>query len=146
MMISQNFDVRELVHPDIFNHPAVGFRCADFLNIHAAPTLEELKHNLQGDIITVNDWHIGGSFINSGLRSAKLPYGGRLSYSAHYFGCGFDVKARSFTAAEVWSHILSNQEKYPYITRMENHEATPTWTHIEVGNERRLGDIVIFNP
>lgn len=145
MMLSQHFDVRELVHPDIYNHPAIGDRAADFLHPGLVITLEQIKLHHGGDAVTVNNWHLGGSFINRGLRSAKQPYGAQLTYSAHYFGAACDTSLKSHTVAEVWANIVNHPDLYPYITRMEHISATPTWVHFEVG-QRRQGDIVIFNP
>lgn len=71
MKISDNFDIRELVHPDIYNHPAIGVRCVDFIHPATARTLETLKKET-GDVITVNDWLWKGvenaNYVDSGLR------------------------------------------------------------------------------
>ena len=143
MKVSDNFDLRELVHPDIYQHPAIGDRAADFIHPYLPITLEALKTNLN-DVLTVNDWHWSGKYKNSGLRSNKQPYGGRVNYSSHYFGTAADCKFRNHSIQEVHEHILGRQDLYPFITRMEALEATPTWCHIEVGE--RKGDIVIFYP
>ena len=142
MMISQNFDIRELVHPDIWNHPAIGDRCIDFLHPNLSVTLEEIKHET-ADILTINDWHWGGSRVNSGLRVPNDNLYAKMS--AHKFGVAVDIKPKHMSAEELYYHILSNQDKYPFIKRIEDISATPTWVHIEVGS-KRFGDIIVFNP
>lgn len=142
-MISKNFDLRELVHPAIYNHPRIGARCADFLNINLAPTLEAIRHNFS-DIIMINNWHTGGTFENSGLRDWHNPIG--AGYSSHYYGNTADCKFKIHTPVHVYQVILNNQDMYPYITRMESAEKTVSWLHVEVGNAPRVGDIVTFDP
>lgn len=143
--LSKNFDIRELVHPDIYNHPAIGDRAKDFIHPNLPVMLEAIK-TATGDIITINDWLWNGDFINSGLRSAKMPLGKKITYSAHYFGTAADLKFKNKTPQEVYFYILNNQGAFPFITRMENIEYTDTWLHIEVQTDVRDGDIIIFNP
>lgn len=141
-MISENFDVRELVHPNIYNHPNIGDRCADWLHINLAPTLEAIRANFV-EVITVNDWHRGGIFKSSGLRDRRDPVGGE--YSSHYHGVAADCKFKRNTPKQIFDEIMKNQKKYPFITRIENINATPSWLHIEVGRGR-IGNIIVFSP
>ena len=142
MKISEHFDLRELVNPQMYNHPAIGNRSADFLNVNTGKTLEDLRADFGP--ITVNDWHIGGNYKNSGLRSPNSSVG--AVFSAHKFGTAFDLKFKDHKAEYVYFHVLNNQEKYPFIRRMENAERTVTWLHIEICTQARKGDIAIFNP
>lgn len=141
IMLTEHFDLRELVHPGIYNK--VGDRCADFLNPNLAPTLELIKVNFS-EFITVNNWHIGGKFESSGLRDWHDPVG--AGYSPHYYGTAADCKFRLHTPTQIYHMILNNQGIYPYIVRMESAEHTVTWLHIEVSSKPRVGDIIIFNP
>ena len=144
MKISDNFDIRELVHPDIYNHQAIGARCVDFVHPSAAPTLELIKA-ATNDVITVNNWLWGGRFVDSGLRMPKGSVGAELS--SHRFGCGFDLKFKNMTDQEAHAFIFANQHLFPNITRMEAIEKTPSWIHLEVGAYRAPGAvIVVFNP
>ena len=146
MKISDNFDIRELVHPGIYNHPAIGVRCVDFIHAATAVTLESIKRET-GDVITINDWLWKGvenaSYVDSGLRlPGESPY---AQFSSHRFGCGFDLKFKHQSPQEAHAFIIKNQSMFPNITRMEAIEKTPTWVHIELG-AARAGDIVVFNP
>lgn len=141
MKISEHFDIRELVHPDIYNHPAIGPRCVDFIHPNAKYMLEDLRE-LFGPI-TINDWLYGGQYVDSGLRLPDGSVGAR--FSAHRFGCGFDLKFSNATPGDVYYHILNNQNKYPFIVRMEAIDRTPGWLHVEFGG-KRSGEIEVFHP
>ena len=144
MKISDNFDIRELVHSDIYNHPAIGVRCVDFIHPEAVNVLESLKSATK-DVITINNWLWGGQYVNSGLRMPKGSVGAELS--SHRFGCGFDLKFKRLSPQEAHAYIVENQSMFPNITRMEAIEKTPGWAHLEVGAARAPGvDIVVFNP
>lgn len=142
MNLSPHFILQELVSPEIFKHSAIGERSIDFINVNAVSTLEDLRGDFGA--ITINDWHVGGNYKNSGLRSPTCSVG--AIFSAHRFGTGFDLKFSDHKAEYVYFHILNNQGKYPFISRMENAERTRSWLHIELSTFTRNGDIVIFNP
>ncbi len=142
MKVSEHFDLRELINDDIYNHPAIGDRAADFINANTAPSLEDMRSDFGP--ITINDWHTGGAYKNSGLRAPNSPVGAALS--AHRFGTAFDLKFLEHKPISVYFKILNNQDRYPFITRMENAERTVTWLHIEFSTAKRPGEIIIFNP
>lgn len=142
IMISQHYDIRELVAPTIYNHPAIGDRCVHFIHPNLPVTLEQMVKEF-GEKPTVNDWHQGGQRKNSGLRDFNLPMGAK--YSSHYYGNTADTIFHYSNPQYVFKYIMDNQDKFPYIIRMENVAKTPTWNHIEVGS-KRLDDIKIFNP
>jgi len=142
MKISTHFDLRELMCPEIFNHPAIGERSIDFINANAVQTLEDVRE-FAGPA-TINNWHEGGNYTDSGYRSAESNTGS--SFSSHRMGCGFDLKFQDKKAVDVYYHILNNQHLFPYISRMENAEMTLTWLHVEICTHKREGDIIIFNP
>lgn len=171
-MISPSFDVRELVHPDIYNHPAIGDRCIDWINPNLPLTLEDLKRNTN-DVITVNDWCFGGKYKDSGMRlpfeiptieqmhniitgsgseaimhermvKAFMGVGARLS--GHKYGNTVDAKSKYLRTEELYYHILSHQDKYPFIVRVEDISLTPSWVHFEVSHKQRTGDIYVFKP
>lgn len=140
MKLSKNFSLAEFVHPDFIN--ILGDRAALLVNKNLIDTAQALRDQLQTPI-KINDWHSGGNFKFSGLRPLNSSVGAKRSI--HKTGHAIDLKSK-VTAEKVYYHILNNQDKYPYITRMENIEHTPTWNHVECGDEPRVGDIVIFNP
>ncbi len=140
MKLSENFDLRELVAPDIYEK--IGERAADWINANTIETLEGLRADFGP--ITINTWHNGGSYRQSGIRSPDSHVGSK--FSSHKFGCGFDLKFSGYDAETVFHNILKNPENYPFISRMENAEITKTWLHIEITSKKRQGNIYVFNP
>ncbi len=139
MKLTTNFQLEELVHPEIYDR--IGSRSFDFLN----PLLPLAVQGLRDEFgsITVNDWVWGGNFINSGLRMPNYP-DGFAELSSHRFGCAADCKFADADPLQVQLYIKSHADDFPYITRMENAEITKTWLHVEVG--KRGNNIIIFNP
>jgi hypothetical protein len=142
IMVSEHYDIRELVHPAIYEHPAIGDRCANFIHPNLPITLEALLTEF-GEKPVVNNWHTGGGRTNSGLRDWHSPYG--AGYSSHYYGNTCDCYWKTVTPLAVYKFILDHPTRFPFIIRMEAIGKTPTWNHIEVGTHR-IGDIKIFNP
>jgi len=145
--LTTNFALEEMVHPTIFN--TIGDRAADFLNVNLAPTAQFLKEFLtehlgHNESITVNDWAWGGNFKSSGLRLPAGLVGAKLS--AHRFGTAIDCKFKHLTPVEVQDLIMSNQDKFIFISRMENAKVTKTWLHLETCTNKRTGNIKVFNP
>lgn len=140
MNLSNNFQLEEFVHPEFIK--VLGDRAALLINPRLVDTFQALRDQLKTPI-KINDWHSGGNFKFSGLRPLYSTEGAKRSI--HKTGCAADGKFQ-LPAEKVYLHILNNQDKYPYISRMEEINYTPTWVHIECGYEKRVGDIRIFNP
>ena len=140
MKLSKNLSLHELVHPDFIE--VLGDRAALSICPKLIDTIQALRDQLQSPI-KINDWHKGGKFKNSGLRILHSPVGSKISM--HKTGHAADLKFK-VSPEKVYYHILNNPDKYPYITRMENIEHTASWLHIEAGDEKRAGNIEIFNP
>ena len=149
LKISDNFDIRELVHPDIFD--ICGMRSKAYINPLLPITLEAIKKSLtellgddREESVIVNNWIWGGDKVDSGLRLPHGNVGSKLS--GHKFGCAADTKYKYHTPQEAFEFIIANQDLFPYINRMEDISYTPTWNHIEVGSDKRVGNIYIFKP
>ncbi len=139
MKLTDNFDLEELVHPEIIER--VGDRAADFLHPELPPTLQLLRDKFGA--IVVNGSYLGKTFTSSGLRLPKGAVGANLS--AHKFGTAADLKFYATSPEEVQDYIVQNQAEFPTIRRMEAASVTVTWLHIEVTMIRK-GDIYIFKP
>lgn len=135
----RDFKLEELVPPDI--HSARGERAWELLDTYALLTLQTLRDKLGP--ITVNNWHVGGQYRESGLRSLITKTGATLSQ--HRFGRAFDCKLKSHAPREAADYILAHQAEFPYLTVLENPDATPTWLHFDTRNSNREG-IWIVNP
>ena len=135
----KDFEIRELVGPDIFQ--ALGDRSWELLDARALMTLQTLRDEL-GPIL-INTWHVGGTFQESGLRSATTTTGAK--FSQHRYGRAFDCKFKNVTPQEAYEYILANEKVFPYLTTLENINATPSWMHFDCRNHSRPG-IWIVNP
>lgn len=122
----RHFEIQELVPPEIYD--ARGEAAWELLDARALATLDRMREFF-GPII-VNDWHWGGQYRESGLREPNTSTGAR--YSQHKFGRAFDCKFRHTTPLAVYGHILAHQDDFPYLTTLEDIEATPTWLHFDV--------------
>lgn len=138
------FDVRELVDPVTLSR--LGPRALMVFRPEALRMLDDLRRFV-GVPITINNWHLGGTFQFSGFRPYTTTVG--AAYSAHRLGCGFDLKFRGKTVQQVYADILSaHKEGNPMvqrIRRMENVRATPTWLHVDT-YEHESDKILIVMP
>jgi hypothetical protein len=84
----------------------------------------------------VNNWHQGGAFSESGLRTMETGTGAALSQ--HKFGRAFDCKFRNVTPAEVWADLQAtpNLSCFEHIQRIEA-GAGMTW-FLRYGRPRPL--------
>ena len=141
MQLSTNFSVKELVDPETVK--AMGeVRAANTVHQVLVDTLEDLKDALEGAPITVNDYEWGGNFRYSGVRPYTYLEGAK--FSSHRYGNTADCKFKDLTATWVQRYIMSHQDDFPNIVRMEDVTITKTWLHIECG--KRSGPIVVFRP
>lgn len=144
MRVSENFILKEFVHPKIFRR--IGYRSLDFLNPHLIQVCQSLRERLQTPII-INNWYNGGNYINSGLREPRGTVG--AEYSGHLFGTAGDLKFPLLSIDEAFEEIMSSKDYA--ITRIENLDHTRSkhgkngmdWLHIEAGN---AVEIEVFNP
>lgn len=134
-----SFILQELVPPDIYE--ARGDRAWELLDPMALMSLQSVRDKF-GPVV-VNNWHEGGPYKESGLRSALTATG--AAFSMHRYGRAFDCKCKNATPQEMCDYILQNRKDFPMVTAIENPEATPTWLHIDTRNHSR-GDIWIVNP
>jgi hypothetical protein len=144
-----DFVIQEFLHPSIYL--VVGSRARDFLHTQAIPTIQLLRTNLNTPIV-INNWAFSGLYEDSGLRQPYAQIG--KQYSAHKFGCGFDLKLPDLGVDAAYAEIMDNPERYPWIIRIENIEATRSkygklgldWIHIEIGYREVGKPIIVFNP
>lgn len=135
------FTIRELVPPHVFNER--GEKAWGLLDSNALHMLDALRTHLGP--ITVNNWHIGGSFKESGLRTPKGRY--YRPYSQHSFGRAFDCKFKNVSAEDAQAFVISNPDLFPYITRLEDAAITKTWLHFDTCNfGDQVNDIYVFKP
>jgi len=132
----KHFILQELVPPDIYH--ARGESAWELLDPRALVTADTVRDTFGPT--TINNWHAGGRFRESGLRSFSSPTGAKLSQ--HRFGRGNDCKFRLATPQEAYEYILLHAEKFPYLTTLEDITHTASWLHFDVrlssGNRIRI--------
>ncbi len=110
-----HFVIQELVPKHVFLKR--GAKAWQLLDWRALKTLEWLRDHLGP--CTVNNWHQGGNYSQSGLRTYKFYSGINTpdyichcdisqSLSQHKFGRAFDCKFKNHTAEEVRDYIKNN--------------------------------------
>lgn len=134
-----SFIIQELVSPDIY--AAMGERSWELLDPGILMMAQLLRDKFGP--VTINNWLTKGQYKESGLRSFLTSTGAKLSQ--HKYGRALDLKFKNTTPQAVYAYILAHPEEFPYITIMENIEATPTWLHIANVSHDKPG-IWIVNP
>lgn len=127
------FEIRELVSKELYQ--ARGDRCWELFNPDLLSVLDTLRHKF-GPII-VNDWHAGGNYYESGLRSWGTKTG--ATFSMHKFGAAADCKFKNHQPQEVYDYLLAHQTEFPLLRALEDIKLTPSWLHVDVRNHDRSG-------
>lgn len=142
MKISENFLIQEFVPKAIYEQ--FGSKSIWFIDKKLI-TIAEFLRSFLSSPVTINNWHVGGSYSESGYRVPDTTTGGKLSQ--HKLKSAIDVKVKGITPQDVYKIILANEKRFMEagITTMENIEATPTWNHIDV-RWTGLNNILIVNP
>lgn len=135
----KHFGLQELVTPEIFQ--SSGERAWELLDPRMLMTSDQLREVF--GYTTINDWHEGGQYHESGLRGFYSTTGAKLSQ--HRFGRANDHKFRLATPQEVYEYVLKHPEKFPFLTTVEDIASTPTWFHGDVRNNSTEG-IRIVKP
>lgn len=128
---SKYFDVREFVHPDVWNtFKTKSQRFVDPTIVRIADAIRE-----RFGPCTINDWAFGGKRVASGFRAMWEKTGG--VYSQHRAGRAADIKCKLATEKEMFEVI--NREwltfKQVGLTRMEDVKVTVGWLHVDCAPE-----------
>lgn len=138
-MKSRHFLLQQLVPPEVFN--SRGESAWELLDSNLLITLDQLYDDFGP--MTVNNWHTGGSFKESGLRLFSTTTG--AAFSQHKYGRAADCKPRDIPCADMYKAILAAPNKFPLLTTVEDIVSTPTWVHIDMRNNSTPG-IRIVKP
>lgn len=96
----KHFVAQELVPPEVF--AARGVKSLELFDHNLLRLLDWLREKYGPAVI--NNWHIGGQFSQSGLRTVAF-YGSELKYhnsfSQHKYGRAADMKFAKKTAVEI---------------------------------------------
>lgn len=125
-MTCKHFIIQQLVSREIYE--ALGDKAWDLLSPNLCITADQLYEHFGR--YTVNNWHTGGKFSQSGLRDANSMVGAPLS--RHKKGEALDAKPLDVTPQFMHAEIIRLKDKFPLLNVLEDIAATPTWVHCSV--------------
>ena len=143
--IRKYFDTQEVVCKHVYDK--FGDSAWAFFDPRLLETLLFIREGI-GKPIYVNNWQIGGSLSQRGLRccvcslvktKADLK---KVYMSSHIFGRGIDFDVKGISPKDVKEWIVSHQDGLPYPIRLELN--TPTWTHLDVCEYAMKGDKITW--
>lgn len=143
MNVSPHFDLREFIPEQIYK--TYGDQSIWFVDIRLVEGMEWLRTFFAAPI-TINNWHVGGTFQYRGFRSPQATVGARLSQ--HKFGRACDFNVQGMTAPQVFEAIKSDWaviSKHTFFTTIEDVSDTPTWVHLD-GRQTRSNELLIVKP
>jgi hypothetical protein len=139
----KHFLIEQLVPPEISS--ARGDGAWELLDSAALISLDQLVDAFGR--MTVNNWHTGGNFRESGLRLPGTRTG--AVFSQHKYGRAFDIKPIDVKPQFIYAEILKDPKRFPFITTLEDISATSTpsggWVHFDTRNNPAPG-IRIVKP
>jgi len=128
MKVSEHFLLQEFVPEELFQQ--FGSRATWFIDRRIV-AIAELIWTRFAKPVTVNNWHIGGTFQNRGFRTPSTTVGAKLSQ--HRFGRAIDVNVSGKDPQEVYYDIIKTFSIYQGagVTTVEDVEFTSGWTHLD---------------
>ena len=141
--VTENFYVDEFIPPEIYN--VRGQKSIALMDVRIILACQWLREKT-GRRITVNNWWNGGALDERGLRLQDTRTGAR--WSQHKYGRAVDISVDGMTPKQVHEFILKHEPELierQWITCLENHRATPTWTHMDC-RYTGLDKILIVDP
>jgi len=127
-MVSEHFCIQEFVDPKTYKDR--GDSSIGLINRKLIDIAEFVRSKI-GKPITINNWHAGGQFKESGLRNPNTSTGAKLSQ--HKLGCAIDCKASGYSGDE-WEIFVRENAKELYnlgVRRIEDKNLATTWLHID---------------
>ena len=125
MALSKNFVIQEFVYPEIY--AKYGENAQWFIDKRIVQACQFIRDKLERSV-TINDWHLGGRYEESGLRAFDTETGAK--YSQHKFGAAADLKIEGFDGDEMRDVVKEYWgELKGLITTIE--DDTDTWLHID---------------
>jgi hypothetical protein len=124
----RHFTANELV--DRGTYERMGESALSLFVPTALQALDDLREYL-GVPITVNNWHLGGSFEWRGFRTPAKAIELGAPNSRHAKGDAFDLDAEGMTAEEVRQRIIADKDN-PLLQKITRLEAGKSWVHFDL--------------
>lgn len=138
-MISKHFVIQEFVPPQIykqFKDNSIWFVSAEIIKV--ADFIREYFNKP----VTINNWHISGTYTESGFRMPNTDTGAKLS--AHKRGCAIDIKMPGVDYDEIRKVILANEKEFMKAGVTTIEDGTSTWLHVDCRNT--MSDTILVVP
>jgi hypothetical protein len=135
----QNFKLQELIPPDIYQE--FGDKALFLLDQNMVKMVDGVR-NFFGVPVTINNWHIKGSFTLRGFRPSDTSVG--VKYSQHKYGRAADMDIQGYTAEDARQAILKNQ-KSPLLNWITVIEDKVNWLHADCRNIK-TEQIILVQP
>lgn len=123
MTFAPYFVLQEFVPPEIYS--IYGANSIWFVDEEMVESIILLRKDLDAPC-TINNWHTGGQYKNSGFRMPDTLVGGKLSQ--HKMKAAHDLKFRGIHPDQVRQHLRNTFGRYCFTTIEKD---TPTWTHVD---------------
>lgn len=142
MIYAPNFIIQEFVPKSIYE--ALGEGSTKLMDERII-ILSQLFRTRYGKI-TINSWHNGGQYKESGLRLPETTTGAK--YSQHKYGRAVDLKFEDHTIQEIYSDVIKNTKLFHEkgLRVIEDIAFTKTWLHIDCRFTGRDNEIIIVQP
>lgn len=132
MQLTKNFILQEFVPKEIYQ--VWGEKSIQFLDFRIVEFAQLIRDNL-GQRIVINNWHTGGQFNESGLRSFLTKTGTRMSQ--HKFGRAVDLKLVDLKNMPLFDsgkilrqEVQKNWDVYKHLITTTEADTT-TWAHFD---------------
>jgi len=133
--IIKHFQLNELIDKETYTE--YGSNALRFIRTDALILLEKIRAHFNTPI-TINNWHKGGEYNWSGLRSPK--YKNYKITSLHSWGAAWDMKFSKLDIRTVREEIIDKRDVlFPELMGIEL--GTKTWIHIDT---RYIKDRILF--
>jgi len=129
MKVSKDFELGEFIDPATWM--VRGEKSIELIDTRLI-TLTQFFRDYFAVPITINNWHQGGQYKESGLRTFLTKTG--ATYSQHKFGRAADLKLSGLDTEEVRHEIRRNWKAFKQAGLTCIEMDTPTWVHIDVRN------------
>jgi hypothetical protein len=128
MKVSKNFVLQEFINPDTYK--AKGEQSLYLIDKKLIDIAQFLRDDI-GKPVTINDWHTGGDFKESGLRDVNTSTGSPRSM--HKSGKAIDVKVKGMTGEQWYQYVKKNAKKLYELglRRIEDRKIATSWCHMD---------------
>lgn len=127
MKVSANFQLKEFVDPATYT--ARGEKSIELIDLRII-TLAQFCRDFFKTGIIINNWHMGGQYKESGLRSFETATGAR--FSQHKYGRAVDLRFHDLKCEDVRNVIRQNWPLFKAAGLTTIEKGTPTWVHADV--------------